>query len=232
VRLVLVLAALALAGCESNYARNERAAREGRRLVAAGGKVKAGARNPDVHVRRSVIVRGPGGGLAAVVELRNEGREAQAAVPLLIDVRDAKGASVYRNDLKGLQPALQQAALVPPRRSVWWVNDQLLGVTSAGEVSAQVGRGKLVRRVPRVALRGVELSDGTLSGTVDNRSGTLQRNVAIFAVASRGDRIVAAGRALVAKAAPPPAKPARFSLLFVGDPAGARIQMTVAPSPS
>jgi hypothetical protein len=231
---VIALAGLALAGCESNYARNERAAREGRRLMASAGKVTLGAPNRDVRIRRAVVVRGAGA-LAAVVELRNEGTRAQAGVPLLIDVRGAGGKSVYRNDLRGLQPALQHAALVPPGRSVWWVNDQLLGVTSAHSVSARVGRGAAVGAVPRVSLSGVALahdSEGMfLTGTVVNRSRVLQRDLPIFAVALRGERVVAAGRALVSKASPAGSgKPARFRLLFVGNPKGARLQLTVAPA--
>jgi hypothetical protein len=230
----LALASVALAGCESNYARNDRAEREGQRLMASAGTVTLGAANPDVHVRRAVVVQGDGA-LAAAIELRNDGKHAQAGVPLLIDVRGAGGKTVYRNDLQGLQPALQHAALVPPGRSVWWVNDQLLGVTSATGVRAHVGRGTTVGAVPKVSLTGVELDrDGEgayLAGAVDNRSGVLQRNLPIFAVALRGGKVVAAGRALVLKA--PPAgqgKPARFRLIFVGNPKGARLQVTVAPA--
>jgi hypothetical protein len=232
----LALAGLALAGCESNYARNDRAAREGKRLMASAGTVTLGATNRDVHVERALVVGGAGQ-LAAVVELRNSGSRPQAGVPLQIDVKGAGGKSVYRNDLDGLQPALQHAALVPPGRSVWWVDDQLLGVTSASGVSARVGRGADVASVPRVTLQGVEFtrdSDGAyLTGTVDNRSGRVQLNLPIFAVALRGKGVVAAGRALVAKAPLAGAgKPARFRLIFVGNPKGARLQLTVAPAVS
>ena len=126
---------------------------------------------------------------------------------------------------------------MPAHRSVWWVNDQLLGATAARSVHARIGRGTAVRKVPRVRLRGLGYttdSEGTyLRGTVDNRSGREQRDLPIFAVALKGRRVVAAGRALVAKA--PPAghgKPGRFRLIFVGNPQGAHVQLTVAPAPA
>lgn len=222
---------LALTACESNYARSARISREGRRLIAATGRFRLGPESRDVHVGRAVIVRG-GGTLAAVVELRNRGARAQSGVPLLIDVRDGHGTSVYRNDLQGLQPALQHAGLVPARGRAWWVDDQLLGVTAAARVHARVGRGRALARSPRVALRGVGYrtdSNGTyLTGRIVNRTGRLLRNLPVYAVALRGRRIVAAGRALVPKA-PPSGKPGRFRLIFVGNPKGAHVEISVAP---
>ena len=116
----LLASAVALAGCESNYARSARVAREGRKLIAATGRFRVGPASRDVRVGRAAIVRG-GGTLAAVVELRNRGARAQAGVPLLIDVRSRRNRTVYRNDLQGLQPALQHAGLVPARGRAWWV---------------------------------------------------------------------------------------------------------------
>jgi hypothetical protein len=228
--LLLLLAALVLAGCESNFDRNARAALEGHKLLGANRKITIARANRDVKVRRAVLVSS-GGAYAAAVELRNRGRRAQAGVPLLIDVRSPAGRSVYRNDLSGLQPALQRVALVPPGRPVWWVNDQLLGVTAARSVRARVGKARAIRRVPPVSLRGVHFtsdSNGTyLTGRVVNR-GPVQRDLPIFGVALRGSKVVAAGRALVLKATS--AKPARFRLIFVGNPRGARISLTVAPA--
>jgi hypothetical protein len=230
VKPALLLLVLALAGCESNYARSARIAREGKRLIAAAGRFRVGPENPDVRVTRAVLVRG-GGTIAAAVELRNRGARAQAAVPLLIDV-SAHGKSVYRNDLQGLQPALQHAGLVPGRGRVWWVDDQLLGVTTASRVRARVGRGRELAREPDVTLRGLGYrtdSNGTyLTGRVVNRTGRVLRNLPVYAVALEHGRVVAAGRALVPKA-PPTGKPGRFRLIFVGNPKGAHVEISVAP---
>jgi hypothetical protein len=230
--LALLVLPLALAACESNYARSARIAREGRRLIAGTGHFTVGPRSRDVRVGRAVVVHG-GGTLAAVVELRNTGKRARAGVPLLIDVRDAHGKSIYRNDLQGLQAALQHAALVPAHGRAWWVNDQLLGATGkAKRVRVQVGRGHALARPPRVRLRGVGYrtdSNGTyLTGTIVNRTRRLLRDVPVYAVALKHGRVAAAGRALVAKA-PPTGKPGRFRVIFVGNPKGAHVEITVAP---
>jgi hypothetical protein len=226
----LLALAVALAGCESNYARSARIAREGRKLIAATGHFRVGPASRDVRVGRAAIVRG-GGTLAAVVELRNRGARAQAGVPLLIDVANGH-RSVYRNDLQGLQYALQHASLVPARGRAWWVDDQLLGVTAASRVRARLGRGRVLARAPRVSLRGVGYrtdSNGTyLTGTIVNRTGRLLRDLPVYAVALKRHRIVAAGRALVLKA-PPTGKPGRFRLIFVGNPKGAHVEISVAP---
>ena len=85
-------------------------------------KIRPSAR---LRVARTAVVRGAGGAVAAAVEVRNRGAGAQRDVPVLIDVRDAHGTSVYKNDQVGLQPALQRLASVGARRTAWWVNDQV-----------------------------------------------------------------------------------------------------------
>jgi hypothetical protein len=52
----------------------------------------------------------------------------------------------------------------------------------------------------------------------------------IFAVALRGGRIVAAGRALVPNLPASAGKPTGFRIYLVGSPAGARIELTPAPT--
>ena len=128
VLLCLLVAAvpLVLSACESTADRSARIAGEGRRKIQATGRLEIRP-NGDVRAGRAAVVRGAGGAVAAAVELRNHSGRAQADVPVLIDVRDARGASVYRNDTVGLQPELQRLALVRGHASAWWVNDQLLG---------------------------------------------------------------------------------------------------------
>jgi hypothetical protein len=233
--LVALLALVALAGCESTADKSARIAAEGKKAVQASGTLKI-RRSADLRVARAVVVRGEGGAVAAAVEVRNRGARAQRDVPVLIDVRDAHGTSLYKNDQVGLQPALQRLASVGARRTAWWVNDQVTVAAAPRRVRARVGAAPSAsaRAIPRVRLRGVHWeSDATgryLSGTVVNPVARVLRDVPIFAVALKGRRVVAAGRALVPKL---PANGTRkqvvFRLFFVGDPRGARVQLTVAP---
>ena len=89
--------------------------------------------------------------------------------------------------------------------------------------------------VPQVQVSGVTLGSQELVGPyveahVVNHSGVAQHNMPVFAVALRGTRVVAAGRALVPSlAASGAASSTSFRVYLVGSPAGARIELTPAP---
>ncbi len=93
--LVLVAVAAGLSACESTADKSARIAAAGRDAVQAAGTLKI-RHNAEVRVARAVVVRGAGGAVAAAVEVRNAGARAQRDVPVLIDVRDARGASLYK----------------------------------------------------------------------------------------------------------------------------------------
>jgi hypothetical protein len=232
--IVLGCAACGLSACESTADKSARIAREGKAAVQDAGTLKI-QHNADLAVARAVVVRGEGGAAAAAVEVRNRGARGQRDVPVLIDVRDAKGGSVYKNDAVGLQPALQRLASVRAHRSAWWVNDQVTAADPPRTVRARVGAAPAAAAIPDVSLEDVHFDgDATgryLTGTVVNPSKAVLRNVPIFAVALKGRRVVAAGRALVPKLpAAGGRKPIHFRLFFVGDPRGARVALTVAPT--
>jgi hypothetical protein len=67
-----------------------------------------------------------------------------------------------------------------------------------------------------------------LTGTIVNRSRSLESKVPVFAVAVRGGRIVAAGRAVAESL--PPRTPTQFQIFFVGNPAGASIKVSALPT--
>jgi hypothetical protein len=234
---LVVLAAAGLSACESTADKSAAIAAAGRAAVKGRGTLEVVHRNRQVRVARAVIVRGAGGAVAAAVELRNGGAEAQRDVPVLIDLRDAAGTSVYRNDAVGLQPALQRLTLIRAHASAWWVNDQVTAARRPRAVRVRVGGAPTATTPPAVTLAGVHFdADATgrfLTGTVVNRSAAVMHEVPVFAVALRGRRVVAAGRALVPKlpAAGAP-KPTHFRLFFVGEPRGARLALTVAPTAS
>ncbi|WCB93555.1 hypothetical protein DSM104299_02268 [Baekduia alba] len=232
---VVVLAGAAgLSACESTADKSAAIAREGKEAVQDAGTLRI-SRNADLAVARAVVVRGAGGTVAAAVEVRNRGGHAQRDVPVLIDVRDAEGGSLYKNDATGLQPALQRLASVRAHRTSWWVNDQVTVASAPRSVKARVGAAPAAGSVPDVSLRGVHFDgDATgryLTGVVVNPSRIVLRAVPIFAVALKGSRVVAAGRALVPKLpAAGGRKQIHFRLFFVGDPRGARVALTVAPT--
>lgn len=228
-----ILAAAGLSACESTADKSAAIAAQGLQAVKGGGSLKI-TPNHEVRVERAAVVRGAGGSVATAVQLRNAGGRAERDVPVLVDVRDAHGASVYRNDAVGLQPTLQRLALIRGRATAWWVNDQVTATGTPRTVHVKVGAAKAAVAPPKVTLSGTHFEgDATgryLAGTVVNGSHATLRDVPVFAVALKGNKVVAAGRALVAKlpAAGAP-KPTHFRLFFVGDPRGARLALTVAP---
>lgn len=236
--LALAALPLALGGCVTTAEESAKIAAEGDHLIQARASLKVARPNPAVRIGRTAVIR-TASGTAAAVELRARGGRTEADLPLLIDVRDARGRSVYRNDAAGLQPSLQRFGLLRPRRSAWWVSDQVVATGGTPRrLTARVGAGRPVAgaAAPRVGLSGVHLTSDAggqyLAGTVHNHAGVRLADVPIFAVALRGGRVVAAGRALVPRLpATPGPKPVRFRLYFIGSPRGARVELSVAPSP-
>ena len=236
--------ALTLSACESTESESARLGKEGAKLIAGAGTLGTGGSNPDVRVGAVALVQGSGR-TAAVVQLTNVGAGPQLDVPVLIDVRSPQGASLYRNDIQGLEPSLQQMPLLAAHASGWWVDDQVLADGKPSSVNVRVGAAKTAAPARVVAAAGsspeVQVSGTTLGsqelvgpyldGSVVNHSGVAQHNMPIFAVALRGSRVVAAGRALVPSlTASGAGSTASFRLYLVGSPAGARIELTPAPS--
>ncbi|HEY7952877.1 MAG TPA: hypothetical protein VID70_07795 [Solirubrobacteraceae bacterium] len=247
---------LILSGCESTESESAKLGREGAKLIAGAGTVGLGGANRDVHVGQVALVQGSGR-TAAVVQLTNTGAGAQANVPVLIDVRSPRGASLYRNDIQGLEPSLQQMPLLRGHASEWWVDDQVLAAGKLGSVKVRVGdakgagakAGAPVAKASAAATRasaavsaaavqisatrlGSDVAGPYLAGEVVNHTGVAQRNMPIFAVALRGGRVVAGGRALVPNlpAAAVTMKPTAFRIYLVGSPAGAHIELTPVPT--
>jgi len=223
-----------LTGCETSAEKSARLERQAGSAEAEKG-VKVSKLNPDVKVVSRTVIS-DANGTAAVVTLRSSARAAMARVPIAIDVRGAKGAAVFKNDEPGTETALVSAAALAPDSELTWVHDQVpLGDVEPASVRVRVGdaKGKAPARLPELKLTAVKLTKDPTSGTegrgrVTNASAIEQRTLTIFAVARRGAKVVAAGRAVVRKLAP--GRTARFSVFFIGDPAKATISVAAPPT--
>jgi hypothetical protein len=234
----LVLAALALApllsGCESSQAKSARLERGGAKSLAEERGLVVRAENREVRAVATSVLQDENG-TAVVVVLRNASARPAARVPVAIDVRGAGGRSVYRNDVPGLDPSLVEATGVPAKGELAWVDDQ---VTPAGDpktVAARIGteRGDSPRELPRLEVTQPRLVLDRVTGVeaigrVTNRSQVEQRRLVVACVARRGDRVVAAGRAIVNRLAP--GRSAPYHVFFIGDPRDARITVVAPPT--
>jgi hypothetical protein len=227
----LVLVALALTACESNQERSAKLAKaakqqEGeavRRATLARRALTITRPSTKVKVTGTAIVRGSEG-VAAVITLHNISNVALSDVPIQIVLRNARGVSVYTNDIPGLSPTLASVALIPAGAVLSWIDDQVQATGTPANVSAKVGEGTPAKdAIPRLSVAGAHLSEAQAEGSVVNHSSVGQQEVVVDAVARRAGMIVAAGRAVLANAPPQTSTP--FQIFFVGDPRGAHLEV-------
>jgi hypothetical protein len=231
--LLVVLAVGSLSACESTQEKSRKLEARGGSLAAEKG-VSVAKSAKGVKVISTDALQDENG-TAAVVRLRNVGKETLANLPITIDVRGAGRKSLFRNDQPGLEPTLAHVPILRPGESFTWVNDQVAASGKPRSVKARVGEGSTVKEadLPKLALSGAKLESDPVSGVaavgyVANRSKVEQRKLVIFAVARRGGRVVAAGRAQVPKLKV--GKRAKFQAFFIGNPKGARLEVSAPPS--
>jgi hypothetical protein len=233
---VAVLAlAVASSGCESSQAKSARLAKSAKGLLHQKG-LTITHENADVKVAKTTVLH-DANGTAAVVWLRNGTGRAQARVPVAIDVADAHGTSLFKNNSPGLATSLVAAPLVPAHHRALWVNDQVIASGKPAKVTAKLGASGAVPSgsLPRIEISGVKLEqdvDGTVArGRVVNRSKVVQRDLVIFGVVERNGKIVAAGRGIVARVPPAPTpKPIHFAVYFIGDPRHGSLHLEAPPT--
>lgn len=234
--LPLALAGLALlaSGCETTAeksARLEKAAK--RKTLAAQQGLQIKRESKVVEVLGTAIVQGKEAS-AAVVTLRNTSSHALREVPISIALRDAHGATAYSNGTPGLAKTLTSVALIPAHASIIWIDDQIQSAPAAARASVRVGEGMPASgSPPRLTIGEQHLESeagggATLEGEVHNDSSTAQPELVITAVAKRGGRVVAAGRAVLASLEAGASTP--FQVFFVGAPAGAKLELSAPPT--
>jgi hypothetical protein len=223
-----IVAALALAGCESSQERSatlERAAKLAAAHEARASKGLTIARESAVVKVLSATVVSSSEGAAAVVTVRNDSARTLAAVPIAIAVRDAHGQTIFQNDAPGLEAALTAIAIVPAHGEATWVDDQLPKSGAPASVSARLGEAAPVAgALPRIEVQGLHVQEAGAgaAGTVRNRSQVAQSKLIVYVVARRAGRVVAGGRAIVPELAP--GASAAFQVFFVGPAGGASLQ--------
>jgi hypothetical protein len=226
--LALAAAALQLSGCESTQeksAKLERAAKHVAQATQSGLVISRPSAL--VKVIGSEIVQGKEGE-AVVLTLRNGSAKALGEVPIAITLKNSKGASVYSNATPGLAKTLTSIALLAPHSTATWIDDQIQA-SGAVSVGAEVGEGKPVSgTLPKLTLHEAQLSEGSAEGTVSNGSQTPQSELVIYAIARRGGRVVAAGRAVLASVGAGASSP--FQVFFVGETKGAKLTLSAPPT--
>jgi len=233
-RIWVALALLAsAAGCESTQSKSERLASQAKSNLGEAKGVVVKKQNPQVKIVATATLKDANGEAVAVL-IRNTGRRTLARMPIAVELANRGGKSVYRNDTPGLETALVQVPLLRPGQELWWVNDQVTSTGRPARAKALVGPAKPAgAATPRISISGVRLENDPVSGVAAtgrarNGSEVEQKRLPIFCVARRGNRVVAAGRAIVDKLKP--GKSRRFTIFFIGDPREARLTLSVSPT--
>lgn len=231
--LALMLGAVSLAGCETTAEKSAKLEKAAKRIAPATQQGLSIAHESSiVKVRSATLVRGSES-TAVVLTLHNSSARAIRDVPISISLRDAHGASVYTNGTPGLAKTLTSLALLPAHGDGVWIDDQIPS-TSAKRLTTKVGEGTPVSgSLPRLAIREAQLAKdpsgtATAEGTIANPSHTDQSEVVIYALARKGSRVVAAGRAVLASLAPGASAP--FEVFFIGTPAGTQLELSAPPT--
>jgi len=225
----LASAALALSGCETTAeesARLQRAAKHHSAPAARGLSITA--QSTKVKVIASAVLHSSEGA-AAVVTLRNASAAPLRDVPVEITLRDVAGAPVYSNDVPGLSGTLVSVPLLGAHATVTWIDDQIQASKTPASVSVKVGEGApATGAIPRLRVEGAHVAEEAgepgVEGSLVNGSAVSQQELVIDAVARRSGSIVAAGRAVLAQA--PAHARTHFQLFFIGNPHGARLEVS------
>lgn len=223
----------ALSACQSTEQESARIGRQSKSQSLVTSGLKLGARNRAVRVSHLTLLN-RGGRIAVAAQLTSTSARAQRDVPILVTVVGKDGKTLYSNAAGGLEASLQRIALLPAHQSAWWVDDQVLVAGTAASARVKVGAGAraggpspaqpLTRAVHAASQAGV----ATIAATVVNRSATALGNLAVFGVALRRGRVVAAGRAVLATLAAHASAP--FQIVLVGQATGAKIALSAIPS--
>ena len=234
IAIALVGVALVVTGCESTQDKSAKIGSElGPVRQETGLEIKR--RSKDVEVVSSTLLTEPEAS-AVVVRVHNRSDENLVDVPIAIDVLDAKGKSVYRNDIPGIEPALAAVPFVAAGGDAYWVNDQILATGKPASVEVTVGAGgtPFTGEQPKIAVsepkvEGDPFSGLLAGGNVVNETGEDQGRLLLYAVASKGGKVIAAGRGAIERLKPEP-KPLAYNIYFVGDPRGGGVEVAEFPT--
>jgi hypothetical protein len=226
-----VFAGLTLTACQSSQDKSREI--KARAEATAPKPLVIPKPNKDVKVMDTTLLHDQNGD-AIVVSLKNESKETLVSVPILIDIRDAKGTTVYKNNTAGLDFALNHIAVLEPGETFLWVNDQVTGEgrtakVAVGQPEAKPPGGPLPELAVSPPRLQHDFSGANVSGTVTDKSKIDQSHLILFAVARQGGRIVAAGRGQI-KALKVSAKPAPYNIYFIGNPVGAEVEIQAPPT--
>jgi hypothetical protein len=193
-----------LTGCVTTQQVAARAQLVDARIRASQSPLRVTRQNPDVRVLRCSLVSGSGG-VALAVQLRSTSTRSLTDLPISVGLRIHGGVKLYLNRSANVDYFDTHVVSIPPHGLLTWVYTSRRRLRDTGQPFAEVGVTQLPEPVaatlPRVEVTrqpsGSPSAIRRLSLSVSNGSGIPQYSVPVYAVAVRGGRVLAAGRATV-----------------------------------
>jgi hypothetical protein len=194
-----------VSACESTEQESAKIGKQ-EQASASAGTLELGGSNHSVRVSDLTLVSA-GGRQAVAALLTSSSSATQGNLPVLVNVTGKGGKVLYTNGTAGLEASLQHLGLLKAHQRAWWVDDQVLISSAEHKTTAklEVGSGSKVSGSPSgsIATTGVHIEDG---------------------------RVVAAGRSVVASLPAHQGASAPFQAFLVGNPAGAKIELSAVPA--
>jgi hypothetical protein len=219
----LVFLAAAISGCATTQDADKRATIQANRTLESRKPLEFKGRDPKVRVVRTSVVNGKDGS-AIVVVLRNGGDAPVNDLPIEVGPEGGEPLNTRPN-----VPYFQShaPAIAPGDEATWvYTTKERIG---SGQAFARVGApaSPPMTTAGHVSELKVGESNGkggsSIQAEVTNDTGIPQYNLDVYAVARKGGRYVAAGRANLEHLGVD--QSAHLSLPLIGDAKGTRIQV-------
>jgi hypothetical protein len=224
---------LPLSGCVTTQQRNERATLSATRLLASRQPLVVTSRSRDVRVGHVTLVRGSGG-TAVVVALANGSTTTLTDLPISVGVLSGR-RRIYLNRRGGLDYFQSHVAAIGAQAKVNWVFTTSRRLPRGARPFARVGAPATPAVSHATGLPGIlasplpsSLTRGGVRVHLRNSSQIPQYGLQVYALARRGARYVAAGRATVAHVGTRAATTVQLKL--IGSARGASVQSEALPT--
>jgi hypothetical protein len=224
--------AFALTGCVTTQQKNARKALVAERTLASRKRVRVTERNRSVTVAKlSTVNAGHGGAL--IVRLRNVGSRPLTDLPISVGTVTGKGTRTLLNAGSDLGYYQTHVAAIGAHAAVTWLFIDRRHPIPRGKPFAIVGRATspastTVATLPELSVAAGRERGGTLRMTVMNRSEVPQYAFPVYALATKGGRLVAVGRATVPQVETQ--GQTNLDLRLLGDVSGATITGYALPT--
>lgn len=215
--LLIALAALVLTGCVTTQQTNERYKLRADRTLASRKPLRVHAPGTDASVGRITVLRGAHGG-ALVVELRNRTDRALSDLPISVGV----GRTVL-NARGGLNFFQTHVASIKPSAQVAWVFTTRRRIPHGRPFAVAGNAARSPAALPDISAEPAR--DGAL---VRNATDVPQYGLPVYALARRGGRYVAAGRATLQQLGT--GDSATVPLRLIGARHGAQLELEALPT--